>query len=235
MKTFDNLIKYLPLVSAFIIFLSAVRQFIFYAHFNIDVISYISISEFFLLFLKDSFLIIVAFMLTIPTIYIIGNKDKIYELLLKIKRWQAYLILSIIIILSFWLIFWKLNQDFSETARMKSEAISYFLVFGLIGFILIIYSTLKSEKFNTPKKIFFSGVAMSAFTIILSFFLANNFENSKEQNLVELHFNNRIIKTNNKLIFIGQSENYFFLYNKENETSRIIKKVNLKEIKVLKK
>lgn len=232
MKFLDDVVKYSPLGSVLIIFLSFIRQFFYYGQFSIDITNYISLTEFIVLFLKDSILIIGILTITFSFVLLMKNFKIIIEKYIglnKVKRWLFFIIILVITI----------SLNYFAIITLKSKSINhdanFFLVSLIISFSILILTsfiiTIILEDKITKNKQLISGFF---FAIILTLIIAINtsyqIKNEVVKNIYEIKQDSKTIITDDNLVKIGQTENYFFLYYKSEEMSLIIKTEDINEI-----
>lgn len=233
MNLLDNVLKYSTLASVFILFLSYLSQSMFYKQFNIDIISYISLSEFMVLFLKDSILIIIVVSSTFPFVKFIKHiqsKNNNFFNLSKFKNWFIIILslLSSTLIIS--IIISKIsNTDFSH-AIIPVAFLSFVILITSIALGVILKENV-TQKMQLIIGVMFSVILISSFSVLKSYQIKNYPSNLFH----EIKLLNSTIKTDHNLIKIGQTENYFFLYNKSNKTTSIIKIDNLLEVNITNK
>ncbi|MGI0108320.1 hypothetical protein [Salinimicrobium sp. WS361] len=238
MKILDSFLKYIPLASIFIVFLSAIRQFIFYSNFNIDILSYLTLTEFLTLFLKDGIVIAFTVILAVPTVYILKNQKKVQKLAKKnLRLWQVFIILItlILIVAAFFVnLFFELKEIYNKPQN-HIEGLNIIASFLLVGIALSILFLLSVKKISTIKQVVGTGSLITVFVIIFSSLTAYNTKNKERKNIHLIITDKEMIRTDDSLIYLGKTESYFFLYNKTKNSARIIKSEIVKQLEVIEK
>src|SRR6056297_2429210 len=141
MKFLNKLNKYYPLAGVLVIFLSFLRQFIYYYQFNIDITNYVSLSEFIILFLKHSIIIILIIFLVYPLVLLIKNLRTLIKKISKMDKIKKRILLVSIFVISGIINYLTISNLISHSNTEKS---GYFIVSYTtsIFFIILTYSVL---------------------------------------------------------------------------------------------
>lgn len=225
MKILNDLTKYSTISGVLIIILSYIHHYLFYREFNIDIINYVNFSELLTLFLRNSIIILVTLILVIFLFFY----TKITKKLLSNKFSNYIIPLIFIFIFLFMLINAKMNLTGYKLNIEIAQILFIFLIFILFSLALRIFIN-NLFSINT-RLVIFIGIAI-IFTISNSKLEAYKIKYGTLRNSYTIILKNTIINTDNNLIRIGQTQNYFFLYNRQNRTSKIIKSENINEILV---
>jgi hypothetical protein len=185
------------------------------------------------LFLKDSIFIIIVLTSTFPFVKFIKyiqSKNNDFFNLTKFENW-FFLVLSLLsstLIIS--IIISKIsNTDFSR-ALTPVAFLSFISIIASITIGVMLKENI-TQKMQLIIGVIFSVILISSFSLIKSYQIKKYPSNLFH----EIKLANSTIKTNHNLIKIGQTENYFFLYNKSNKTTSIIKIDDLLEVKITNK
>lgn len=214
----EKLSKHLPIISAFIIFIGFLKLHLFYRHFGIDIINYISTNEILTSFLDDINILIliigVMFLHLLFGVCISKNiesvskhkKEYIYYRFIRLKfrkkRFHLSLLLTSIFIICFsvfknyycmylllFFIYALIANIFDSVLKIKDPTNYHFLV---ISIILLLVSSLCLSKIDI-------------YCII------------NRENNIELHTKSNIIHLTKNDLFIGKTAEYYFI-KKNNET-----------------
>ena len=243
----DSIIKSFPLIFIILTTIGYINLQSYYYFFDIEIINYLEISEILLLFFNKSILIILLLISIILIIFLIddkiskdiNNNEKDIEALSHKEEKTKKRILKggwiLIILTIFFIIIEMISTNYIG------------LIFS-VGFLVLIIINRIAEK--TVLKIIikksdsiFSFTVYFGFQILLLFNLftiSNSIENgyrlryeSKQSKLVCFSYNGKIIETNKKTIYVGETKKYLFLFNKENEETLIFKTEGINDLKFL--
>ena len=233
-----------PIIGAFLIFIGYIRMDLYYSHWNIHIYNYLDFSEIMLSFLNDSntllfFCLILLLQMTIGmgTITMIKNwRSKINETNTEAKDeaikaienkpnlTETYdnkpKITSIILFVMFLIPFFS----FLYFHNLLSL---YFSSIFLIQFLLLFFE--KIVKLNSLKD---CGQISIVLTLLGFAWGLSEYNIKKTENnpiMVEINTENELISTNNELLFIGKTSNYYILYDKHQRKSVIIKDIDVKK------
>ena len=232
MKFLNKLNKYYPLAGVLVIFLSFLRQFIYYYQFNIDITNYVSLSEFIILFLKHSIIIILIIFLVYPLVLLIKNLRTLIKKISKMDKIKKRILLVSIFVISGIINYLTISNLISHSNTEKS---GYFIVSYTtsIFFIILTYSVLLIMlRNNISRKVqLISGVLFTViFTISIALLKSYQTKNTSSDIIFEIKLEKETIITDDKLLRVGQTENYLFLYDIKKESTRIIKTEKILEL-----
>ncbi len=239
--------SFLPIISLLLLLISSFFNVLYYSFFDIQIVSYTDISEYLILFFSESFLMILYLAYFLGTLYF---SWRIYHFDLKRKRINIekettlkkaeYRILWPPKVSFFLLTLFVTANVFISTLMSFSNQYLFELLFFLsiaciVIFLDIFYDLIcmsLKKKSSNPIKI----SLILAFSI--AFFIGVPYSRSKRVksgfNTKEITFthNTETISTNSELAYIGENQNYFFLYSKADSTSIIYPKNNTSKISI---
>ncbi|MFK7113790.1 hypothetical protein V3468_04985 [Flavobacterium oreochromis] len=226
------------IISTLIIFFGFIKQSWYYGFFNIDIQQFISIDEILILFLNEiSFitkiiLYIVAYHLVYHLLILfVKRKEKsknqyaFYEKIgiilndeIGIKFFFYLSTLMLIISLCF---FFYLKDEISLTIATSVSFVSVLSGLDLLDF--------------SDNNYAFLIATISSITLLL--FLKNERDINQvmlnnQKNTYSLKIENETLKTGNEFIFLGKTKDYYYIYNRKNKFSRIIKAEEVKEVSI---
>ena len=220
-----KLVDYAAIISAYIIFCGVVKYFIYYKLFAIPILEFVEIQEIFKLFLENvmAFLLIAIFIITQH--YLIFkdinpvNDDSYNQKNILSKNNICLFVISIIIITTY----------YSNNAGVDTPDLAFLIAFVTIYFLLGPYAFIKlSNEFILDK----IQVTITMLTIFfISFSIVTGFNEArivnKPHNIyfgTKIQFKDKSIKiSDDSLVYIGMTKNYFFMYNKIFKTSTAYK------------
>lgn len=241
-----RIVEILPLFGILLTLLGYLKLFLYYDHWNINIIDYLDISEITLLFLSDvhiivSFVAIFLFSITIGMAIVrysehrdeikrkadqnlqipnqaAQNIDQVASVVFGQFQW-GLMIACAVIAAAFIILFFIYNKI----------ALLYFATFGFVQFVLIFSELIfhRNEKATLQATFITSATAFSIlvahYDIRKTEINVNNFETT-------INLSETSIYSSPDLIYIGKTNNYLFLYNTSSKTSHAIKSDDLKEI-----
>ena len=234
-KSIDKLLKYLPLVSVLIVAISYLKQSVYYYQFNIDIINYISLSEFFSLFLKDSLFIISMILVTLLSIFYLRNLSKVRKILTKVNLYLKILISLIIWGLVIFLSIFLFNDIKNDIKGIDFNLSILIVIVPAFLYLITFFSLLIMLKKNISRtyKIGTGIVFIVLITITIALFQAQQVKENLYQNRYEINISEKTIETNENLVRIGQTEKYFFLFNRKNQSSKVIAVKDIIDVTIL--
>ncbi|MFV8351534.1 hypothetical protein [Flavobacterium sp. XS2P14] len=227
MKQIEQLSKLLPFGSVFIILCSSIKLVVFYKIFKISIVEYIGISEYLTFFIDDILYYIAIFGIGL-TFYVYNTDFTETNTLIEID-WREN-IKSIIFISGLIVTIIILKLILYNNSEIESDK---YQIIGVGIFIILCLLHVLSSKinFNFPYPIFI------LLSIITYTFMEGNsdaykkIENANKSNTV-IELKDYKIVTNSKLIYLGKTEKYFFLFKIDTKTSVIIPNENVIQIKI---
>lgn len=243
----DKIIKISSIFSGLLIFLGVIKQSLFYNYFNINIIDYLTLSEIVTSFLDDLNIIIVFYALIVVysftntkifTTYLntkIGNsKPNSFNFEYLSKLWKVNYPHKIAIFFAHLIMFIIINSLLYFKYINYSNTLIIILLFLVIQGLLHLVVQKNSEdkiSFNLYKSI---GVVMIS-TLIVVFYLSqydiqkvNNSVNQYEFQLL----NRTIICDSKSTFYVGKTENFTFLFNKELGFTEVIPNTQIVNTKI---
>lgn len=211
-KILDNIKKHLPLAYGLFVFYGILHEFIYYYLFDINITSYIDLTEVLLLMFDESIGILVfAFIGGIYVLIIDSANDFITKAISKLhKQWNnikssRYVASGVPVLL--WFIYNVIYED-SE----KDE--TAFLGFALGMFLTLAQTSLKIKK---GKKVYYSFLILTLFVIVHPIGVKKRILESKSKKTVQL--SSTVPFNSDSLKLIGETRNYVFLFNMNDSTT----------------
>lgn len=231
-----------PLIVGFLIFLGFFKLDWYYEHWNINISQYLDFSEILLSFLQDLnimlfFIMILAAQATFGFMAISsidkkakenlnesqiehhkGIADQLSDHFEKNKKGSLIFLLILTVVFS-GLFLWLMSLPLLYLA---------FLMFvQLVAFVI--------DELVTNKQSIVDPVTLIITFLAFTFCIAKYEINQTEKHYVQYEFtitDGSITSTNPQLIFIGKTNNYVFLYNNQNCTSKVMKTENISAISI---
>ncbi|OHT43365.1 hypothetical protein B0A71_09935 [Flavobacterium tructae] len=216
MKQLDFIIKILPLVSLFIFLCSAIKLFVFYSFFDIQIANYLEVQEYIPLFISNAVGYLIIFS-ACYTLYFfqrkkINSRIEILESVKHIFSFERKTYISIFFISILLLAFYVFIE-------IKSN----FYLYSML--IVLLYSF---YSYSTYSKSLFSLFPIILVTGLISFTILDGAREAlkiiNDGNLLEytFHFKNKKIQTDHNLKYLGRSKNYIFFYQRTNKKSTVL-------------
>lgn len=244
------ILNYLPYFGSILIFLGVIRQIFYYAGFGISIVNYLDFSEIITSFLDLLVLMVLSALFMIFQSFLnLGNseisyKNEIKEELLKQNRSISGVILylkffkqDLILISIVFLINFLYNFYYYDVEIIGVIGWIIFIVFMLILIVLPIEFQRKHEKFKTTPyyrkliRIVSNSLIVIFLVIFYSIYQIYNIKinHSTEGSIIVLN-NNKTLKSNKEIYFIGKSNNYIFIHNSKENATTVIPINRVKEI-----
>lgn len=231
-----------PLIVGFLIFLGFLKLDFYYDHWNVNISQYLDFSEILLSFLQDIniiffFVVILTAQSTFGYIAIssidkkvtqshiqteAGPKKGLVELME--ENFESHkkggLIVMILLTLIFGVFFWC----------FMNLTLLYLTFLGFVQLIAFFIDRFLSRNENVVNPVTFILVFLG-FTLCISKYEINQ----TEKHTVQYEFtmvDGSEISTNSQFIFIGKTNNYVFLYDNQNCTSKVMKIENISGISI---
>lgn len=231
MSVRDNISLLVPIGSAIIIFASAVKNFLFYSVYNIAILKYLTLTDFFILFILDGITLITTTVLLVMFYTAFEGKDRTENISIinHTGKTPIWLILTYSIIVMSGL---QTLIVFGSKFTYGFIGISLLILF-FINMAFIMY--LKNKIADKFQEIFLiSGMILSLILLMSALAFRDVYQFSskpgKAKHIIILE--NETITTNKNLIYVGKTLDYIFLYNKKDDMARIIKSDKLKEMRI---
>lgn len=227
----ENLSKFLPLGSLFIILCSAIKLVIYYKIFDITIVDYLEAQEYLTLFIDDIILYLGVFAIGLTfyllTIFDSFGKAKTSNPLQEAKPGNKYLSYALNIIISLLCIF-IVYTLFNDESKSRKAVLIGTSVFGILTFIYFHY--INNKQFS-----YLVYIAITIFVYSIMYGFQDGFEILEKEKLknYEFQFDDEKIKTDSTLHYLGKSKNYLFLYNSKDSISEIFKLNNVNKIRVI--
>ena len=243
--------KLIPYFGSLLVVCGYVKLSIFYSHFNIQISQYLEITEIFTLFLRDVLFYAGILFFTYLFLWIaepqmesenrtkkqeeIINTDKFLVRLISIAKMQLALLFIVLMYILAGIV-----------AYIWKPAVFYsFVVVGSFFFLIALYPFMVFEfkrKYYLVYKQKVDATYSNLLLVIVMFFLAvlqNTFLEIKrvEENdnlFVSFEYLERSFESGSKFIFLGQTKNYVFIYNQENEETSVFPRKDLTNFTVRK-
>lgn len=234
----NSILKYSPILSGLLILLGVIKLSVFYNYFDIDIISYLSLTDILVAFLSDLHTLAIVIVIAIlhacisHDILFDSNNEKVIkieEAILKIKVGLSIFfgVLSLLFIII-------LTLQIVELALWNI----YMVIFCSSNFVS--YSLLRQDpessfpKFDFAMPRLFDGLQvliLSSTIVLLAYYQINDVYKSKK--VVSLRLNDgREIKSSKDVLYLGKVGEYHYLFNAKNNSKMIVYNDQIKEIKI---
>lgn len=243
----DSIIKSFPLIFIILTTIGYINLQSYYYFFDIEIINYLEISEIPLLFFNKSILIILLLISIITIIYLVDEKisqemdenekdfDKLNQKEDKTKKLIVKWGWTIIVLTIIYIIIDVISANYIS------------LIFP-IGFLVLVFINRIGEKTVLKTLLkkdnsLFSFIIYFGLQILLLFNLLTisnsidtgyrlRYEN-KQSKLICFFYDGKIIETNKRVIYIGETKRYLFLFEKEKKETLIFKIDEIKNLKFI--
>lgn len=241
----ENISKHSVLISALLIFFGALRLYFFYSEFDICIFSYLTISEivvsFFDNIIEFVWFVFISFIQTFVAYGFLLLPKK--EITIKLKegvnkyinthvdrRFLKLLIISVLIFIS-------MNYGILFCYNKLSIYILTFFVSQTASYLVdVINLGVEKNKIEKPSEIIFT---LTAGLFVLTYCFATKEVKDLRMNLFETQINTQNERINcskdSKIMFLGKTENFVFLFNDSSKTSIIYPIGEVKRIEQTKK
>ncbi|CAD0221312.1 hypothetical protein [Chryseobacterium sp. JV274] len=233
LEIFDKLRENLIFIFSLSLISSYCASLGYYSVYNIDITSFLNISDITMIFAKWTWFTIFLIMMTFLILFDFFDEESDHKWLSKTigktnLKWRGLIIFIFIIIV--------LLSTFFIDHTMKKE-IKLILFYGLIIFLIFIFIYIPSHsiKNRTISQLRFKDYAGAGFVfaffvyalpLMIGYHMANYRKNTKEKNNIKITFENKAIldttKDTNKY-FIGKTSDYIFFYDINKQASIIYK------------
>ena len=238
---------FFPVIGILLIACGYMKFSFFYHHFDIRINNYLEFSEILTLFLPDIIKYGLIIFLIILFNFIFESKLSVerihnlklaitdsYNLLDRIKLHYLYnkelIWLSSACVINYLIAFIWFREKFLDIL---------FITFYIPAFL--IFSILLQEFKHKYKELYDQYLSPTYNNLILIFFLFNLYSigsvyneikkvESGSKTIVTFEYSDENIKTDNNLIYIGQTSNYLFLHDKERKESKVFERSKLEKI-----
>lgn len=223
----DQLLKYASVCSLLIYLGSIIYNVLYYSGFNIQILNYIDWSESLLLFIPQFFEILFLVLLVTPIIFYSCHFTFLFfmrkfERVLKKLTWMHWIIICIES-LSVLLLPGSKSNNFPAS---NQSMMPYVIVFDLIfttGYLILAQYTFKSKiKIRFVHMLPFMLFIYLVQLLYVSYTEMLKVMNGVPNEFVSFKYKDSVTVTTDKdLLFVGQTHNYLFLYNKKTKTSMV--------------
>lgn len=230
----DKLLKYLPLISLYVIILGGIKQSLYYMNFSIPIGYYISLSEFGTSISSDLLVVI-----PVSAIYIVISKGSeiIAEKTFPEEDEQAKRVVKLLKLRSIINVFFTILLLIGLFLLFLSNSFGYRLILAVLFLSVFIGYYVSYKLFDKSFRVMLANNIISL-TILYSMFVFTIIDTGKKIAFTEKgYYNGSKIKTidstylsTDTCYFIGKTENYVFIYNKNQKATTIIPSDDVKQI-----
>lgn len=235
----DTIIKSFPLILIVLTTLGYVHLQSYYYFFDIEIINYLEISEIPLLFFNKSILIILLILIIIIISYFVDDKiakeeNEIENYNLEKLKYEISKPKRFIHKILGWVIIFLLVTYIIINLIFKNYIGLIYPIFYIICALIYILSEKTILKTLVNKHNTFSSIIIYLGFASLILFNISTISNSIEKGyrlryeneqskLISFTYDEKIIETNKKIIYIGQTKKSLFLFDKEKDETLIFK------------
>lgn len=236
LKILDEILKYLPILGVILIISGNIKLLIYYKEFNLEIFPFIQLSEIIILFMQNSLAYLLLFLACILSLIIFKLNHRQNISTSFFKRIVFYVTKRN---LFFLLIFFSITCLVYNCLRPKpnlNEMCTLLVVFIFLTYLIPIiiqelYLKLKLKKKTLPSVL----IVILFFSIITFSILSAVNEATKVKSgyykKVEVQFENSTFKSNLNCYYIGQTQNYIFIYDSKANSTTSYKIDKIKYIK----
>lgn len=211
----ETLIKNLPLGAAMLICFGVIKESIYYNHFGIDIMSYVTTSEVLTLFLNDYDSFIAIALITL--VHLVGSYDTVklmdktlgesfFENHLQKGKWWFFLFFSSMLIICVLLI------SFSIISLTLINI--YLLVFLGVQTLYFLFLNKTGEELISFENLLLTLTTLVIATSVPLLAIKNTQEIERgETKQIVLHFKDDFNPNLKNQLFIGKASEYYFFYN----------------------
>lgn len=222
----EKLLQKISIISIIILLCGVLKFNIYYSQFNINVNEYIDITEFTVLFIDDFLFLLLCFFT--PLIFILVSMSINYI----IKKFQFEFFYTkvglIFIILNSLHEIYKLSDDYINELLIIKVNVLIIIFSFLIIYIDFDIKKIKKVFIIVPVVFFFLSSIIDP--IIEAVALKKGIGTKKVEFMIN---GNNKIETNKRLIYLGRTKSFIFLYDKSNNLSFVYKNDELFSFKLL--
>ncbi len=231
----ETLVKILPIATFFVILTSSIKLAIFYSVFKINIVEYIGVSEYIPLFIDDlhgMLSIVVVAIIAIVLFKIFGMKpDSKEEIKSRVDNKAmriTWIIFVFIILIIAGLAAYYRWPTISE--KLERAAGLYVILMCCVFMISTTYENSgTSLTLIALLSLIFVPLILSGYTD------AYTILDNRNEEEYQLFFEKDTIMTNNKIHYLGKSQDYLFIYNSQKKEAIIKLNSNLKEMRITQK
>lgn len=241
----ESATKFFPLIFVLLSALSYIHLEFYYLFFDINILSYLDLSEIVLLFFNKSILITIFIIIIIVVSYILDyriNKEttsKIEEAKLKVKRGFRYktlnnLWLIMIVTLLIYIVFVLITKDYIGLIFPIGYIILMLIFYVFVRHIAIIFISKHTIIFSFS---FWVGIfTVSLFNLLTLTKSIETGYNVRYKNKVikniSFTYNQKQIETSQALKYIGETRSSLFLFDNTRLETIIFKMENIDNMKI---
>jgi hypothetical protein len=235
----DTIIKSFPLLFIILTTLGYIHLQSYYYFFDIEIINYLEISEIPLLFFNKAILIILLILIIITISYFIDDKiskeeieiDKydLERLKYETSKPKSFTVNNFGWIIVFFLIIYII----SNLIFKNYIGLIYPIVYLICGFLYVLSEKTILKILTKNHNIFSTVIIHLSFTSLILFNLftiTNSIEKgyklryeNEQSKLIFFTYDKKVIETNKKIIYIGETKKNLFLFDKEKDETLIFK------------
>ena len=217
-NSIEQISKSIPFIATLILISSVIKNSFFYSNFGINISEFIDLSEFPLLFINDLpfyLIFLISLLSYLPFIYLrtyFRNKYGSEHFTFSKTKKFAELMIPSLILLIFITVFFKYPLE------IKLTLIQSFVVSIISLILLYVDGSIEFSK----KYIFWSCIScMLLFSGMSAFSEISEIESGKIKKCVLFDFNGINVETNNKIVFLGKTKNFVFIYDISKKETQI--------------
>ncbi|NQY10445.1 MAG: hypothetical protein HRT71_13150 [Flavobacteriales bacterium] len=246
-STLEFTTKISPLILGMVTVLGFAKVNFYYSVFNIDIINYLVLSEIPLLFLEDllaGFLIIVIFTLVCFIVFRIRPKDENTEgnlfhseiKKISVKEWAS---MTIPVLFSTLSISLSLAGIVKENGLIfllypASLVLSALLIVVINRFIKNLYRESERKSYLLTVMITWAILSCVCLTLAESKVIAYQLKTGEiKGKIISFDYIGKSIRTNNNEVYIGETMNNLFIYNRNIKETTIFLRSNIDNFKIL--
>jgi len=230
----EAIIKFIPLISIFLLICGATNIFFYYSHFGFDIFLFIENFEIISLNFQFVIILIIKTILLIPIIYLLINGiSKILMKITKIKSsdfhkkdfLELYLWFNISITVLIIYEYYSLSfEEFIHVFKINLLVILYSAV------VYIVLEKTKDYKSIIIKILF--PILIFGFSILNG--MDDAIQNKNADNyIVDFNYNNTYITSNKNIKLIGKTNKYLFMYSSSQKETLIYETDKISNLRII--
>lgn len=236
LKSLDEILKYLPILGVILIISGNIKLLIYYKEFNLEIFPFIKLDEILILFMQNSLGYLVLLLACILSLIIFKfNYEQEASNSLS-KRIVLYITNKRLFIL---LVLFSITCLIYNSLRPKPCISEMCILLGAFVFLTYLIPIIIQEsylKLKLNKEDLSPVLVITIFLSITTFSILSAFNEASKVKLgyyktVEIEFENLIFKSNLNSYYIGQTQNYIFIYDSKKKSTTSYKIDKVKSIK----
>lgn len=241
----DKIKENLPLISAFLLIVGALKLIYYYSYFGIDITSYIDLSEILILslpfFINSTFILVITLLLFTPMtvrqeLNHMSDDGKQESVDTKNERIVIGFVVSIILYTIFVLIFTG-YADFTITYDTFFATSLVFVFPLLLNYVFPAFKRSVERAFDVQvERAYFItliiGIGVVTLSILYSRHTARNVLFKKTYVAAEAKLDTVTVKSSFTYRYVGKTKNYIFFYNTETNWAEAWPLSNLKKLTI---